>query len=281
MTVSGVSMLVDRLERQYRARLIARRGRAITLTTSGEVLCEYAREMIEAEHRLEHELDFAREIDRGWVRIGATRTIAEQFLAPIVAGFKERHPEMRVSIEAGSVDVVRTLLLNRRIDFACTVSQDHEELTNTLLHRERILIITEPNDELAQRSVVSRDDILRRPFVIADRNTDIRHRVELENALGCTGRAGLLVALEVPDDDAIKQAVRRGLGCGFMPESIVEHELREGVLREIKVEGVSLTEDTCLVRRTQTVLSDAAASLLSAILSSKPTPTGSPVFTDS
>src|SRR5437879_1086778 len=73
MTVSGVSMLVKRLESLYGVQLVARQGRALVATTAGEILYEYAKETTEAERRLEQEMDFAREIDRGWVRIGAIR----------------------------------------------------------------------------------------------------------------------------------------------------------------------------------------------------------------
>jgi DNA-binding transcriptional LysR family regulator len=258
-------MLIDRLERHYRVQLVARQGRGIVLTTAGEVLYEHARDMIEAEHRLERELDFAREIDHGWVRIGVERS-ATHFLSPIVSRFKASHSDVLVRVETSSADVVRSLLRSRRVDFACMTPQDDDELTNTPLHRERIVIIAQASDPLACCPVVSRDETRRRPFVIADRTADIRRQVELEEALGCTGREGLIVALEAAGEEAVKEAVRAGQGYGLMPQALVERELQQGLLREVTVEGVALVEEICLVRRKRSVLSAAASLLYTTIL---------------
>lgn len=268
MTLSGVSMLVNRLERHYRVELVARRGKAIAPTPAGEALYQYAKEAIEAEQRLEDELRFAREGARGWVRIGAIRTVAKQFITPILAEFAACHPDVQVEIESSSVDVLRSLLLGRRLDFACLIGQDHDDLVSTPVHSERILLITEPDDPMAYRGVVAKEEILRRPFTVVDDNIGVRYRVQLENALGCTARSGLIVTGEVADDQQLKEAVRNGRGCGLIRETAVQREIQQGLLREIKVDGVVLTEDICLVRRGQGGLSAAAASLYSAILNS-------------
>jgi DNA-binding transcriptional LysR family regulator len=266
MRVSGISMLISRLEAHYGVELIAREGRAVVPTTAGEILYEHAKETIEAEHRLEQEMDFAREIDRGWVRIGAIRRIADGFLPPILARFRESHPDVSVRVEVGTSDLLRNLLLTRRVEFACTVAQEDEALTNTPLYRERLLIVAEPHDLLAERQTVSVQEILRRPFVMAGRRSGLHRRALLEKALG---RSGLIVTREVADQEALKEAVRQGLGCGLLPQTLVESDLRNGLLAEISVDGVSLVEEICLVRRSRGHLSPGAMAFGAEILDSQ------------
>ena len=146
------------------------------------------------------------------------------------------------------------------------VAQEDDALTNTPLYRERLLIVTAPNDPLAARQAVSTQEILRQPFVMAGRRSGLHRRALLEKALG---RSGLIVTREVADQEALKEAVRGGLGCGLLPQTLVESDVRDGLLAEIPVDGVSLVEEICLVRRSRGHFSSGAMAFCAEILDSR------------
>jgi LysR family transcriptional regulator, transcriptional activator of the cysJI operon len=264
MSQSAVSMLLRRLETHYRVKLVWRHGGGVAPTHAGMSLYRYAKEVLQAEDRLDEELEPERESGRGWVRVGATRTIAAHFLPPILARHQEAWPDARVVIATATSEGMCDLLMTGRVDFACCAFQDSKELVNIPIYRERLIIVSAPDDDLANRASVSPQDILRKPFILSVSASPLRQR--LETALGCTSRTPLRVALQVADTEAIKQAVQCGLGCALILRSAVERELQQGQLREITVEGVSLAEEFFLVRRKGSSLPTAAAALYTTIL---------------
>src|SRR5437870_12791354 len=90
---------------------------------------------------------------------------------------------------------------------------------------------------------------------MAGRRAGLHRRALLEKGLG---RSGLIVTREVADQEALKEAVRGGLGCGLLPQTLVESDVRDGLPAEIPVDGVSLVEEICLVRRSRGHLSSGA-----------------------
>ena len=259
MTVAGVSMLIGRLEGHYRVKLIAREGRTVVPTTAGQILHEHAKELMAAERRLEQDIDFAREIDRGWVRIGTIRRIASTFLPPILSRFKALHPDINVRVEIGTEDQIATLLQNRRVEFACLHALQGDELINTPLYVERLVIVTAPDNAPAETSTVSAQEILRRPFVMAGRRSGWRRRTMLEQALG---RSRIIVTHEVDDQEALKAAVRDGVGWGLLPQTLAESDLRSGRLVEVCIDGISLAQEVCLIQRMGAYLTTGAKALI-------------------
>jgi DNA-binding transcriptional LysR family regulator len=266
MTQPGVSMLLRRLERHYGVQLVERRHLAIETTSAGEALYKYARRVMSAERQLDRELEVARDRRRGRVRVGSTRAIGGHFLPPIISQFKTAYPKARVSMEIGTLDEVRQLVLEGRVDFAYTARQEHEDLVSTLVHRERMLLVAAAGDTLANR-IVSPSELMSGPFVTLDRNSGLRRR--LEKALGDLPATQLNVAVEVADADALKEAVQCGLGYALVPESLVARELRQGLICEIVVQGFAIAEDFCLVRRKQPAPTPTAAALYTSILNTQ------------
>src|SRR6266566_1198024 len=54
--------------------------------------------------------------ERGELRIAAVTTAAEQIVPPILGGFRRRHPQTGVRLEAGNRDRVRSLLDRHQVD---------------------------------------------------------------------------------------------------------------------------------------------------------------------
>ena len=68
----------------------------------------------------------------------------------------------------------------------------------------------------------------------------------------------LTVACEVGSTEALKAAVRSGLGAAFVSSLAVKDELKSGSLVSAKIKGFDVQRDFFLVSRKESVLSPAA-----------------------
>ncbi len=99
VSTSFVSRQVTRLEDRLDVRLLQRTTRKVHLTDMGQVYYERSREILDQFESLESEMADLQEKPRGLVRITAAGEYAESFVAPAVAEFVSKYPEVSVDLE--------------------------------------------------------------------------------------------------------------------------------------------------------------------------------------
>ncbi len=112
----AVSAAIASLERELGVALVARHGRGLRLTTAGTAFADDVRTSLGF---LDQGCRRARSIEdpaQGMVRLVAVATAAERVLLPIVARFREQHPEAGVTIQVGNRTTVWDALRHHEAD---------------------------------------------------------------------------------------------------------------------------------------------------------------------
>ena len=84
MTQPAVTFQIRQLEEQYNARLFERNHGRIALTAAGEMVLAYSEKILSLHQELESRLSEQMGEMRGTLLLGASSTIAEYFLPPIL-----------------------------------------------------------------------------------------------------------------------------------------------------------------------------------------------------
>ena len=98
-TQPAISLQIKRLEELVGAPIIRQVGRALLLTSEGEMLLSYAREML----RLNDELasHFNRAKIAGVIRVGLPNDYAVAFLQGVITEYTRKHPEISLELHCG------------------------------------------------------------------------------------------------------------------------------------------------------------------------------------
>lgn len=96
VTAPAVSRRLAALERRLGVRLLNRTTRRQSLTPEGEHYLEEGRRILKELEQLEHELTAARDVPRGPLRINAGFGFGRRHIAPVIADFARRYPEVEV-----------------------------------------------------------------------------------------------------------------------------------------------------------------------------------------
>lgn len=112
----AVSKHVGELESRYKTQLFVRCGSRLELTPAGETLLACAERLAGDYRRMEYEMSLCASAVEGELRLGASTTIAQYLLPPILARFTTRFPGVRVSMMSGNSDQVEQALCGRGID---------------------------------------------------------------------------------------------------------------------------------------------------------------------
>ncbi len=126
-TPSAVSMQMKRLEDQLERPLFIRNGRSVTLTTDGETLLAYARQLLRVNE--EAVARFRVPPIEGCVRFGAPDDFGTRFLPNILTRFAATHPQVDVSVCLTMSSRLLEQLTSEAIDLALITTGDGEEGT--------------------------------------------------------------------------------------------------------------------------------------------------------
>lgn len=232
------SSRIARLEENVGTSLFARDGRAVRLTSAGQVLYGYARRLLALRAEAVEALVGNRGTLAGELRVGASTIPAVYLLPRWVARFHRRHPRVRLRVESGaSADILRRV---QEGDLDLGVVGDRARQAGLSLR-------TLPGDEIVL-AVPRRHALSRAPRALppgALRGVPLVSRIAgsgtrsvLERALA---RAGLSlerdfdVVCETASTASALAAVKAGVGVSFVSSLAVAEDAacRDIVVRRL------------------------------------------------
>jgi DNA-binding transcriptional LysR family regulator len=163
---SALSSQVRQLEREIGGPLLVRSTRRVELTPAGEALLADGRELLEA---ADGALERARALARGEagsLTIGSLGPAPGGILAPLLARFGSRHPDVRVEIRAFDFTDTVDGLRDRHADCAFLyLPLDDPDLELTPLLREGRVVVLARSHRLARRKRLRPADLAGETFI--------------------------------------------------------------------------------------------------------------------
>ena len=112
----AITKHIQELEAAYQTRLFDRQGSRISLTESGNLLLEHCERILEDYKRLEYEMHLLHNEYPGGLKLGASTTIAQYVLPPLLASFIGKFPQVSLSLLNGNSREIEAALQEHRID---------------------------------------------------------------------------------------------------------------------------------------------------------------------
>jgi DNA-binding transcriptional LysR family regulator len=268
ITQPGVTAQVKVFEDQCNLKLFKKKGRHVYLTDEGMALYDYARKIFEWEKEIENLIDDMRDLKRGTLRLGTTKTYARYFMPFMVTSFREACPHIRIHLDEGSSRDMIDSLLDLRNEVAVVAKVvDHPEVRFIPFSQEALVLILSPDHPLAARKTVAVKELLKEPMIMKEAGSGTRKRVnELFEVQGLTPN----ILMETSNTEFIKDLVQRGDGISFVVEEAVALEVEEKKLATLSVEGRRILLDVSVAYLADQPLSLAAKAFLDILLKLTP-----------
>ena len=238
VTQPAVSASVTALERELGVELVAREGRGIQLTTSGEALARYAVQSLALLEQGRDAAVAAMHPGRGRLRIAAVTTAGEYVVPPIIKAFRSRFPEVEVFLEVGNRTWVFERLQERQAEVGVGGRPpDPSPFEGLPFLGNKLVVVAASNHPLARRrSIAPRqlaDDVwlLREP---GSGTADTTEEYLAEHGIQPS------TILRLGSNGAVKQAAALGLGVTLISAQAVSLELSAGTLARLLVRGTPI-----------------------------------------
>lgn len=215
---SALSHQVARLERELGARLFERTSRRVRLTPAGEAFLPAARQCLDAAERAAAEVAAAVGEVRGRLAVGLIPTVAAVDIPSALRVFRERHPQVRISLRVGGSEQLIERVREGAIDVAflgLPTTARPEGVAAHELARDRLVAVVAPDHPLAGE----RETDLRRlsSEVFVDLPAGSAGRAQSDLAFAAAG-ISREVTFEVSTvDSMMARLVAQGLGIAMLP----------------------------------------------------------------
>ncbi len=236
-TVSGH---IKTLEDELGVRLFDRLGRVVEPTKAGLVLLDYANKIIQTRDEASLAIEDYLGIIRGQLIVGAS-TIPGGYLLPIcLAKFNRDHTDVAITIEIlDSRKVIEEVLEGEFQMGVAGARISHKHLKYKKFAADEIILVTAPEGALARRKKVSAGELEKVPMIVREEGSGTRLAVEERLRKIGFNLASAKVSAVLGDTQAIRSALKAGVGVSIVSRFLVEEDLEKGTLREVAIEGFS------------------------------------------
>ncbi len=227
---SGISRMINDLEKEWKVSLLDRGRTGVRLTSDGLSLLPFAKSVCAEYERLQMQVDEINGLQSGLIRIGTFSSVAAHWLPKIIREFQKSYPNINYELLLGDYAEIENWVLEGRVDCGFLRLPTHPDLETTFLEQDRLLVVL-PEDhamvDCERFPVLALQDY---PFMLLEKGA----RADISKALE-EWDITPDVHFTTWDDYAIMSMVESGLGISILPELILRRIPYRIVAKELEV----------------------------------------------
>lgn len=249
----AISNHMRTLEEKLGVKLFQRHGKGFVLTREGEIFYHYSQRILEEWSRLKENLDESCDETKGKVHIGASNIPGEYLLPNILGIFQKNYSKISFKLTIGDSLEIADKVRSQEVDFAIIGSNfNTDKLYSVLWMPDQIKLVITENHPLNQLEIIQAKDLRDYPMVIRENGSG--HRRAIEDALMKLNLRldDFKISLEAGSTEAVKNAIRSGLGYSFISTSALQTYDTGLIARN--VEGLEIIRGFYLLTRRNKLL---------------------------
>ena len=249
LTQAAVSQRIQALERNLDKSLFVRRGGRVLLTTAGQKLYAHVQRILDLHRTARKEITGHEPPVAGDLQIAASSIPGEHLLPALLCVFGQKYPHVRVRATVNDSMAVMGLVARGEASIGLVGRKaDNPSLEFRFLASDRIVLVTPTGHVLSKKKQVTVNQLAAHPLILREAGSGLRHC--FETSLDRAGRspADLQIVLELGSNEAIKEAVLRGVGVAVLSALAVQKEVRAGRLHAAELKGIRCDRDMFVVQ---------------------------------
>lgn len=233
VTQPAVTMQIKALEGSLEVKLFRKYGKQLELTEAGHVLFKYAEKMFEIVEHMEYALKGYREVAKGSLTIGTTRSFARHLMPRLLSRFQESFPGVKVYLKEGSSQEIADDLLAFKYDLGLIGRLPNLGKLKVIPYtKEEFCLVTSPQHRFAKKGEVSYRDLENEPIIIREKGSGSRYAIlSLLRSKGVEPS----VLVEAGSVEFIKEYVIKGRGISFLYKPEIQMETKMGLLTSLQM----------------------------------------------
>lgn len=256
LSQSAVSAALADLEGQLGVQLFDRVGKRLVVNEHGRLLYPRAVGLLEQASDIEQ---LFRE-DNGAIRLYASSTIGNYLLPGMLAAWRRDYPQLPLELSVGNSQDVINAVADFRVDLGLIEGPCHvSDIVSEPWLEDELVVFAAPDSPLGQQPATL-ERLAAAPWILREQGSGTR---EIVDYLLLSHLPHFQLALELGNSEAIKHAVRHGMGISCLSRRVIAEQLETGSLIEIAVPLPPLSRTLYRIHHRQKHISKALSRFLS------------------
>lgn len=215
---SGISRMINDLEKEWNITLLERNKTGVKLTSDGVSLLPYAKAVCQDFEKLQTQVDELVGLQSGIIRIGTFSSVATHWLPNIIKEFQKDYPGIDYELLLGDYSEIEEWISTGRVDCGFLRLPTNPDFETIELEEDRLFAILPEGHPLTSYEKVPIAALCDEPFMLLEK---VGAKAEVSEIFE---RNGLVpnVHFTTWDDYAIMAMVQSGLGVSILPELILQ-----------------------------------------------------------
>ena len=227
---SGISRMINDLEKEWNVSLLERNRTGVKLTSDGMKLLPYARNVVNEFSLLQSQIDEINNMQSGLIRIGTFSSVATHWLPKIIKEFQKDYPNIEYELLLGDYTEIEEWIRTGRVDCGFLRLPTAPDFETIFLEEDKLLAILPEGHPLADCEKFPVKALCDYPFMLLEKGAkaEISEIFEQSNITPD-------IRFTTWDDYAIMSMVENGLGIAILPELILRRVPYKIVTKELDV----------------------------------------------
>ncbi len=227
---SGISRMINDLEKEWNVSLLERNRTGVKLTSDGMKILPIAQSVCNEFNRLQEQVDEINGLESGLIRIGTFSSVATHWLPNIIKEFQKDYPNIDYELLLGDYTEIEEWIKTGRVDLGFLRLPTTEEFETVFLEEDKLLVVLPENHPLAECDKFPVKALCDYPFMLLEKGAkaEISEIFERNNITPN-------VHFTTWDDYAVMSMVEGGLGIAILPQLILRRIPYKIVAKELDV----------------------------------------------
>ncbi|MFA6542068.1 MAG: selenium metabolism-associated LysR family transcriptional regulator [Bacteroidota bacterium] len=261
VTQPAVTKHIQALEKEYGLPLFTRKGSRIYLTPAGREFYDYSKRVYALHKHLEDTLNIYRDEKAGELTVGASTTIAQYILPPILAGFKKKYPKITLSLLSGNSEQIAEALMKGEIELGLVEGKiKNRGIKYEIFINDELALASRAHNKNETGEMFDAEQLKNIPLVLRERGSGTLEVFEYALRNKKIKLSDLNIEIYLGSTEAIKYYLENSNSFGVLSIRAIQKELERGVLTIKKVKGLKVTRTFDFISLQGSTLSGIASS---------------------
>lgn len=166
---SGISRMIQDLEKEWNVSLLERGKAGIRLTSDGIKILPYAKRICDDYDKLQIQIDELNGLQTGIIRIGTFSSVATHWLPNIILEFQKDYPNVDYELLLGDDKEIENWIMEGRVDFGFLRLPTLPELDTVFLEKDPMMVVLPETHVLAEVEKVPVEALEESPFMLLEK----------------------------------------------------------------------------------------------------------------
>jgi DNA-binding transcriptional LysR family regulator len=237
ITQPAVTQQIKALEKIVGAKLFQRQGGKIVLTDEGRRIYEIARSLLNDYENLMEEMAKIKKDFKDTLFVGVSTTLSEYKIPELISEFHSQMPGISIRMFVENSQQIEDSLISGVLNVGVIERAPSEKFQSIKWLVDEIVYFTYPEHPFAREGQIEPERLYEADIIFREVSSGTRKIVKEElERLGVIFEK-LNIKVEVNCGRTILNMVRSGYGTSFLSKGLLERDLQEGSIVQVKIKG--------------------------------------------